>query len=253
VRDEQVREPELVLQVVQEIQHLRLDRDIERGDGLVQDHDLGIEHESARDRDTLALAAREHVRIAPVVLRAEPHLGEHAAHARAALLGAKLGVHLEWLVQDASHLLARIERAVGILEHDLHLLAQLAPVLACDVGDVDPLDFERARARLLDQRQEARERALAAAGLADHRERTPGIHLERGAAQRLQGGAALEHAAPDLVVALQVLRLEHQGAALARGRSRLTNGDRITHERSPRRSKRPAALTRLPAMAIHGS
>ena len=37
VRDEQVGEPELALQVLQQVDDLRLDRDVERGDGLVED------------------------------------------------------------------------------------------------------------------------------------------------------------------------------------------------------------------------
>ena len=58
VRDEHVRETELVLEVVEQIDHLRLDRDVERGDGLVRDDQLRIERERARHADALALAAR---------------------------------------------------------------------------------------------------------------------------------------------------------------------------------------------------
>ena len=43
----------------------------------------------------------ENMWIAPVMLGAEPDVGEHAAHPRSALFGAKPGVHLQRLVQDA--------------------------------------------------------------------------------------------------------------------------------------------------------
>ena len=47
VRDEQVGEPEVVLQVLQQVEDLRLDRDVERGDRLVADDQLRV---SARAR-----------------------------------------------------------------------------------------------------------------------------------------------------------------------------------------------------------
>ena len=67
VGDEQVREPELVLKVLQEVQDLRLDGDVERAHGLVEHHELGFEGERARDPDALALSARELMGVAVVV------------------------------------------------------------------------------------------------------------------------------------------------------------------------------------------
>jgi hypothetical protein len=55
VRDEHVREPEVVLEVLEQVQDLRLDRDVERGDGLVADDQLGVDREGACDADALAL------------------------------------------------------------------------------------------------------------------------------------------------------------------------------------------------------
>ena len=57
VRDEEIGEPELLLQLQKEVQDLRLDRDVERRDRLVEHDDFGSEHQRARDRDALALAA----------------------------------------------------------------------------------------------------------------------------------------------------------------------------------------------------
>ena len=55
---------ELAPAVAQQVQDLRLDRDVERGDRLVADDELRAERERARDADALALAARELVRVA---------------------------------------------------------------------------------------------------------------------------------------------------------------------------------------------
>src|SRR3954471_2454921 len=59
VGDEEVREPELLLQVLEQVEDLRLDRDVERRDGLVAHDQLRIQGECARDADALALPAGE--------------------------------------------------------------------------------------------------------------------------------------------------------------------------------------------------
>jgi hypothetical protein len=50
------------LQIVQKVDHLRLDRDVECGDRLVADDQARVERERAGDADALALAAGEFVR-----------------------------------------------------------------------------------------------------------------------------------------------------------------------------------------------
>ena len=84
--------PEIALQVGHEIQHLRLHRDIERGHGLVGDHQRRLQHQRARNRDALALPAGEHVRIARVVLGAQADLREHRARALARASASRASV-----------------------------------------------------------------------------------------------------------------------------------------------------------------
>ena len=48
VRDEEIGEPELALQVGQQVEHLRLDRHVERRDRLVGDQQLRARSISAR-------------------------------------------------------------------------------------------------------------------------------------------------------------------------------------------------------------
>ena len=72
VGDEDDRQPELALQLGEQVDDLRLDRDVERRDGLVGDDQLGLQRDGARDADALALAAGELVREAVVVLGVEP-------------------------------------------------------------------------------------------------------------------------------------------------------------------------------------
>ena len=71
MRDEDVREVELLLERAQQVEDLCLNRNIQRGDRLVADDQLRVQRESAGDADALPLAARELVRIAARVLGAQ--------------------------------------------------------------------------------------------------------------------------------------------------------------------------------------
>ena len=82
VRDEEVGEPELASQLGQQVQDLRLHGDVEGGGGLVADHDPRPQHERARDRDALTLAARELCRIALAQLGGEADTFQHRPDAR---------------------------------------------------------------------------------------------------------------------------------------------------------------------------
>ena len=73
VRDEQIREVELPLQVVQEVQDLCLDRDVERRHGFVAHDQLRTQRERSGDADPLPLTTRELVRVPVVVLGVEAH------------------------------------------------------------------------------------------------------------------------------------------------------------------------------------
>ena len=58
VGDEQIGEAELLLEILQQVDDLGLDRDVQRRDGLVADDQLGLERERSCDADPLALAAQ---------------------------------------------------------------------------------------------------------------------------------------------------------------------------------------------------
>jgi len=57
VRDEQIGKAQLLLQVLKQVNDLGLDRDVERGDGLVANYEAWIERQRAGYSDPLALAA----------------------------------------------------------------------------------------------------------------------------------------------------------------------------------------------------
>src|SRR6185369_16765596 len=109
----------LALLLGQQVHDLRLDRDIERRDWLVEDEAVGPEDERAGDRDPLALAAGELVREALARGRVEPAIAQHLGHAvaQAAAFEAEPGtVDMQRLADDLAHPHARVERAEGVLE-----------------------------------------------------------------------------------------------------------------------------------------
>ena len=148
------------------------------------------------------------MRVAVVVLRAEADLDQHL-HGEVAPFGRRrVGVDQQRLAQHVADLLARIERAIGVLEDDLHLAAHLRRHRA--VGDVDLLavDEQFARGRRVDQRDDAGERRLAAAAFADDRQRLALLDREADALHGMHGARLGEQAAADMVVAHDVAAFE---------------------------------------------
>ena len=69
MRDEQVGQLQVLLQLLQQVDDLGLDGDVERRDRLVADDEVGRGGERAGDADPLPLAAGELVRIAVAIGR----------------------------------------------------------------------------------------------------------------------------------------------------------------------------------------
>ena len=63
VTDEQIGQIEPVLEISEQVQHLSLNRDIERRDRLVQNNDARVGGQCTRNTDPLRLATREFVRV----------------------------------------------------------------------------------------------------------------------------------------------------------------------------------------------
>src|SRR5215510_3729680 len=81
VADEQEREAELALQLVEQIDDLRLDRDVERRDRLVAHDQVGLRRERAGNADALALAAGKFVRPSTGGVARQPYLVEQRGDA----------------------------------------------------------------------------------------------------------------------------------------------------------------------------
>ena len=175
VGDEEVGEAELALQIVQQVDDLRLDRHVERRDRLVGDDELRARGERPGDADALALAAGEFVRIAAHVLDRESDetqkFGDPLAAAGAAAADA---VHDQRLADDILDAHARVERGEGVLEDRLRLSAVVRERRWRQRGDVGALEQDGARRRIVEAQDGAPDRRLAGAGFADQAEHLAG-------------------------------------------------------------------------------
>src|SRR5215472_8587137 len=109
VSDKQVGKPELALQVGEQVDYLRLHRDIEGGHRLVADDQARVESQRPGDADALALAARELVREAVERLGAQADLEGQLSDSVFQLAAAGNAVIDERLADDVANSEARVE------------------------------------------------------------------------------------------------------------------------------------------------
>ncbi len=180
---------QLALQVLQEVQGLRPDRNVERRDRLVGDHEPGPGREGARDPDALALAAAERVRIAPHVFGPQADPFEHVGDAVFELPAPREAIHQQRLADDLQEGHPGVQGGIRVLEDHLHVAPQrLHPPVVdpCHVDDVVRRAGKKdLAARRLDPAEHAAARGrLAAAAFAHEAE---GLALGDGEAHVVDG------------------------------------------------------------------
>jgi hypothetical protein len=117
VGDEQQRELPGVTQVGEQVEHLGLRGQVQGADRLVEHDDLRIAHQRAGDRDPLPLPAGEPRRVAVGGVGGQPDRRQGLQDPRPPpVLGHP--EHLERLGERLADGLRRVERGVGVLEHD---------------------------------------------------------------------------------------------------------------------------------------
>ncbi len=160
VADQQVGQPHVAAQVLQQVQDLRLHRHVERRGRLVADHQARLVDQRPRDGNALALAARQLARIVVVEPPRQADALHHLLDPRPPLRRLRVALGAQRQRDDRADRLARIERRIGVLEHRLHQRRDLAARLrrARLAADAD-----LARGRRQQAEQHARQRGLAAA------------------------------------------------------------------------------------------
>ena len=128
VGDEQVGQPELALEPLEQVDDLGLDRDIERADRFVGDDQVRLQRERPRHADALPLAARELVRVARGVVGVQADGREQLADALPPVRRLADVVDVERLGDDPAGRHPRVEAGVRVLEDHLHPPAQARAV-----------------------------------------------------------------------------------------------------------------------------
>ena len=182
VADQDVGDAGLVADVGEQVQHLGLDRDVQRGHRLVQDQHLGLGRQRAGDRHPLALPAgqrpRQGVHLAIVQAHHVAQLGRPSCCDRRRFPMVQLehlrrwprpptGAGRGWSRDPGTRSGPRAARSRRSLTLRAGLERSLpATVIVPAVGCLQPHDH-------------ARHGGLARAGFAHHRQRLALLHLER--------------------------------------------------------------------------
>jgi hypothetical protein len=119
VADEEVADPEVALQVHEQIEDLALHGHVERGDRLVADDEVRLESESPGDADALLLATREEGRSALPESGVDTHASEQLIGTAAALGAVVEAVDHPRLSHDVTCAEARVEGGEGVLVDEL--------------------------------------------------------------------------------------------------------------------------------------
>ena len=248
VRDEQIGQPKLFLQVAQFVEHLALDRNVECADRLVADDEFRVHREGARDADTLALASRKLVRIAEAVFRPEPGPDEnlHDVFVEFLFFGDD-AVIAHRLANDLADRHARVQASVGVLENNLDAPADARRILLQRLADILAVKEHGSSGRRQKVHERATERRFSAAGLADKPERLSPADGQVDAVDSLhQSDDIPEDALPDREILLQAAHLKDRSVSVSMHRKILLPPDcrrgASTGPRDLREARRAAVL-----------
>src|SRR5215469_4843677 len=174
VSDHDVGQAELVLQVLQQVHHLRLDGYVQRRHGLVRDNQLRLERQRPGDPDALPLTAGELVRVPVVVLGVEADELEQVLHRSLDPLLGLDALHPERRAHDRPDRVPRVERGVRVLEDHLYVAAQRPHGARGQVRDVPAVEHDLTRGGLEQPGQQPTRSGLATPGLAYQTKGLPG-------------------------------------------------------------------------------
>ena len=185
VRNENHRKTEVLLKLFDEIENLRLDRDIQRGDRFIRDDELGFWRERPGDGDALALATRKLVRIFPHHPRIQADGGHQGLHAVEEGIALQLGMALaDGLGEGRKNGHPRVERGVRVLENHLEIQPPLPDFRCRKSGQVFPIQNDGAGARRDELHDRAGKSRFPTAGLAHQTEDFTLFQTKRHAVHR---------------------------------------------------------------------
>ena len=126
----------LIAQVLQQVDDLRLHRNVERGNRFIAHDHVRLQRDCAGDADPLALSTGELVRIFPAGFRVESDPLHEGGYPAFDFTAPRTGVNAVRGGENVGNPVARVQGRKRILENDLHSRAQPAKIRPGQFRDV---------------------------------------------------------------------------------------------------------------------
>ena len=165
--NEDIGQAQILLQLFEQVQNLRLNGNVQRGNRLVANDDFGVHRQSAGNADTLTAAAVQLMRIYIGIALCQTN-GTHQLQGTLFNRFPALNqLMLDNRLADKLHNgFTRVQRRERILENHLHFLAQWAHFLTAQLGDIVALEDDFAAGGLNQLQDAAAGGRFTAAGFA---------------------------------------------------------------------------------------
>src|SRR3990172_3697316 len=184
--NEQIRQPEFHLQILQNIQYLRLYGYIQRRDRLVTDDVSGAKSQGARNANTLALPTGELMRVTSGMVVLQAHLLESLTHNLHALSGRADPMNVQTFDHRVADRYTRIERSIRVLKDDLHVAAHGFQVSRLQRKHILVIELYDARSWLDQPEHGTPHGGFAAAGFPHQTQRLAFFHHKTDIIHRLE-------------------------------------------------------------------
>lgn len=184
MRNEEIREPQLISKVHQKVEDLGLDGDIEGRDGFIGDDQIGTKGDSPGNSDPLPLSSAELMRIPESVLRMETDLLKKFRNPLGFFFSVSHAMDLQSLAHNLSHLHPRIKGFIGVLKDKLHMGSQSSHNLLTEGEDILTSEENLSRGGLNQSQDGLSCSGLSTATLSNQPERLPPPEDKRDAIHR---------------------------------------------------------------------
>ena len=181
---------QLLLQVQQQVDNLRLDRDIERADRLIRDQDLRFGGQGARDANPLALSSGKCRRVGRSRGRGQADLAQQFSYPCGYATARRQAVKPDDLRECIADAHPGIEGSIWVLEDGLDVAPPPSELGSGQLGEILALEDHAPGIGTVEQGDAPCQGGFARAAFTDDADDFGAIESQRGIDQRRPGGAA---------------------------------------------------------------
>ncbi|MNV37766.1 hypothetical protein D3C71_1292970 [compost metagenome] len=188
VGDEDERQPHFPLQFLQQIDNLRLNRDVQRGNRFITNNQLRFQNQRTSNTDTLTLTARKFVRIAVNQVWQQADFHHHRFDAIANFLTRHFRmIGAQRLGNNITDVHTRVQGRQRVLENHLDVATDFAPLIRFHPQQIFTQPGHLSFRRFDQSDYGARKRRFTAARFTNDAEGFPFIETQRDAIDGFQG------------------------------------------------------------------